>query len=134
VTFYGGCLKMCKDFAPNFGDKKLAVTSQQCTTSHFLFHRKMFDQNQHDCHPSPPPPLTLLFSLPQLKIIFMGRHFDTTEVMKAESQAVLTTHTEHDFLTFNMHLKNGRSAGNGAYEQKETFSRVMVASRPKVSF
>jgi hypothetical protein len=33
-----------------------------------------------------------------------------------------------------MHLKHGRSAGNGAYVWKGTTSRVMVASRPKVSF
>jgi hypothetical protein len=33
-----------------------------------------------------------------------------------------------------MHLKNGRNTGNGAYTQKETTFRVMVASRPKVSF
>jgi hypothetical protein len=25
VTFYGDCVKMCKDFAPNFGDKILGV-------------------------------------------------------------------------------------------------------------
>jgi hypothetical protein len=33
-----------------------------------------------------------------------------------------------------MHLKNGRSAGNGAYARKGTTSKVMVASRLKVSF
>jgi hypothetical protein len=36
--------------------------------------------------------------------------------------------------TSKMHLKNGISAGKGAYVQKGTTSRVMVASRPKVSF
>jgi hypothetical protein len=35
--------------------------------------------------------------------------------------------------TFSMHLKNGRSTGNGEYARKGTTSRVMVASRPKVS-
>jgi hypothetical protein len=29
--FYGDCMKMCDDFALNFGDKKLAVASQQST-------------------------------------------------------------------------------------------------------
>jgi hypothetical protein len=38
VTFYGNCVKMCKDFAPNFGDKRLGVKSRQRTGSHFLFH------------------------------------------------------------------------------------------------
>jgi hypothetical protein len=30
---YGDCVKMCEDFAPNFGDKKLAVAF---TTTHSL--------------------------------------------------------------------------------------------------
>jgi hypothetical protein len=50
-----------------------------------------------------------------LEIKLKGRHFDTTEVIEAESQAVLNTLTEHDF---KMHLKNGRSDGNGAYDGK----------------
>jgi hypothetical protein len=33
-----------------------------------------------------------------------------------------------------MHLKNGRSTGNVAYVWKGTTLRVMVPSRPKVSF
>jgi hypothetical protein len=38
------------------------------------------------------------FSLfPRLKIILMGRHFDTAEVIKAELRAVLNSLTEHDF-------------------------------------
>jgi hypothetical protein len=32
-----------------------------------------------------------------LKIKLKGHHFDRIEVMKAESQAVLNTFTEHDF-------------------------------------
>jgi hypothetical protein len=32
-----------------------------------------------------------------------------------------------------MHLKNGRSVGNGAYTREGTTSRVIVASRLKVS-
>jgi hypothetical protein len=34
---------------------------------------------------------------PQLKIKLKGRHFDTTEVLEAESQAVLNTLTAHNF-------------------------------------
>jgi hypothetical protein len=30
---------MCKDFVPNFDDKKLAVTSPRLTVSHFLLHQ-----------------------------------------------------------------------------------------------
>jgi hypothetical protein len=32
-----------------------------------------------------------------LKIKLKGRHFDTIDVMEAESQALLNTVTEHDF-------------------------------------
>jgi hypothetical protein len=66
-----------------------------------------------------------------LKIKLKGRHFDTTEVIEAESQAVLNTLTEHDFQDA---FKNCRNAGNSVYGRKGTTSRVMVASRPKVSF
>jgi hypothetical protein len=46
---------------------------------------------------------------PRLKIKLKGRYFDTTEVMEAESQAVLNTLPEHDFQDA---FKNGRNAGN----------------------
>jgi hypothetical protein len=68
---------------------------------------------------------------PQLKIKLKGCHFDTTEAIEAESQAVLNALTEHDFQDA---FKNGRSTGNGIYVWKVTTSRVMVASRPKVNF
>jgi hypothetical protein len=54
-----------------------------------------------------------------------------TEVMGAESQAVLCTPTDHDFQDA---FKNGRSAGNGACARKGTTLMLMVPSRPKVSF
>jgi hypothetical protein len=41
------------------------------------------------------PLANFLFS--QLKIEMKGRHFDTVDVIKADSQAVLYTLTEHDF-------------------------------------
>jgi hypothetical protein len=50
-----------------------------------------------------------------LKIKLKGRHFDTTEAMEAESQAVLNSLTAHDLQDA---FQNGRSAGNGAYEWK----------------
>jgi hypothetical protein len=61
-----------------------------------------------------------------LKIKLKSRHYDTTEVMEAESQVVLNSLTEHDFQEA---FKNGRSAGNGAYVLKRTTSRAMVANR-----
>jgi hypothetical protein len=36
--------------------------------------------------------------------------------------------------TPRLHLKNGSSSGNGTYVWEGTVSRVMVASRSKVSF
>jgi hypothetical protein len=108
--------------------KELAVTSGQCTVSHFLFHQGIFF-TKSSVTVSPHPPYFSLF--PRLKLKLRGRHFDTTEVMEAESQAVLNTLTEHEFQDA---FKNGRSAGNGTYGRKGTTSRVMVASRPKVSF
>jgi hypothetical protein len=66
-----------------------------------------------------------------LKIRLKGLHFDTIEVIEAESQAVLNILTEQDLQDA---FKNGRSTEDFAYVQKGTGSRVMVASRPKVSF
>jgi hypothetical protein len=43
----------------------------------------------------PHPPYVSLF--PRLKVNLKGRHFDTIEVIEAESQTVLNTLTEHDF-------------------------------------
>jgi hypothetical protein len=60
-----------------------------------------------------------------------GRHFDSIEVIEIELQAVLNTVREHDFQDA---FKNGRSTGNGAYAWKGTTSRVVVASRSRISF
>jgi hypothetical protein len=59
---------MCEDFATNFGDKRTVSSPTHPT---FLF--------------------------PRLKVRQKDRHFDTTEVMEAESKAVLNTLREHDF-------------------------------------
>jgi hypothetical protein len=84
VTFYGDRVKMYLDFAPNFGDK---VTGFCITTT----HRLTLPLSQSNFLPK----TTLLSSPthPELK----GRHLNTTEVIEAESQAVLNTLTEHDF-------------------------------------
>jgi hypothetical protein len=62
----------------------------------------------------------------RLKIKLKGCHFDITEVIEADSQAVLNTLTEQDV------FENSRSYGNGAYVRKGTTSRVMVG--PKLDF
>jgi hypothetical protein len=65
-----------------------------------------------------------------VKINLKGRHFDIIEVIKAELQAVLNTLNEQDFRDA---FKNGK-AGNGACTLKRAISRVMMASRSKVSY
>jgi hypothetical protein len=56
--------------------------------------------------------------------------FDTLKLVKAEAQVVLNTLSEHDFQgAFIM-----AEALETVHTQKGTASRVIVASRPKVSF
>jgi hypothetical protein len=73
-------------------------------------------------HP-PYSPYCDLSLFPQLKIKLKGRHFDTIEVIEAESQVVLNTLTEHDFQDA---FKKWQRRGNT--------SRMMVDNRLKVSF
>jgi hypothetical protein len=122
MEFYGDYVKMCKDFAPNSGDKKTGccIRSTHCLT---------FPFSQGNLSNMTPSPMHSAFL--RLKIKLKGRHFDTIEVIEAESQAVLNTLAN---TTSRMHLKDNRSAGNGAYAQNETTSRVMVTSRSKVGF
>jgi hypothetical protein len=115
---------MCKDFTPNFGDKR-----PDCfiTTTHRLTLR--FSPGNFlpkTTWLSSSTDLTFLF--PRFNIKLKGRHFYTIEVIEAESRVI-----EHDFQD-SCHLKNDRIAGNGAYAQKGCTSRVMVASTLKVSF
>jgi hypothetical protein len=91
---------MCEDFAPNFSDKR---TGCCITTMHHLtlpfFIREFLTKNNTTVLLHPP-----YFSLcPQLIIKIKGRHFDTSEVIEAESQAVLNTLTEHDFPLRTVH-------------------------------
>jgi hypothetical protein len=65
-----------------------------------------------------------------LKLKLKGRHFDTNEVIDAESQAVLNTLTEQDFQDA---FRNSCIARKGAYAGKGNISRLMVANRPKVT-
>jgi hypothetical protein len=67
-----------------------------------------------------------------LKIKLKGHHFDTSEVIEAESQMVLNARTEHYFQ--DAIFKKSRNIENGAYTHNGTTWRVMVASRPIVIF
>jgi hypothetical protein len=76
-------------------DVLIAVAPQQPTISHLLFHQGIFYQNYRTVVPHP-----LYFSLfPQLKICvkLKGCHFDTTQAIEAESQAVLNALTKNYF-------------------------------------
>jgi hypothetical protein len=53
---------------------------------------------------------------------------------KRGDQGRNTGSAEQPHMTSKMHLKYGRSSRNSTYTLKGTTSRVMVASRPKVSF
>jgi hypothetical protein len=84
---------MCEDFAPNFGDKKLAVGPRQHTISQFLYIREFLTENNTIFVPNPSY-FPLFF---RLKIKLKIRHFETIEMIEAESKDLLNIHTEHDF-------------------------------------
>jgi hypothetical protein len=92
VTFYGDYMKMCKDFAANFGDKRTGrcVTTTDPHTS--FFTRESFTKINMAVVLHPP-----YFSpFPRLKLKLKGHHFDTIEVIDAELLAVLNALTESD--------------------------------------
>jgi hypothetical protein len=66
-----------------------------------------------------------------LKIKLKGHHFDTTEVIRAESHVVLNTLIEHHFQDA---LRTTAEALVTVHARKGTNSMMVVASRPKVSF
>jgi hypothetical protein len=121
--------------SPNFGGKRTCCCIMITHHLTSFFTRNFFWQKQHDCY----PPSTLLswlgplwlFLFPQLKIKLKGRHFDTIDVIEQNHRWCWTPPQN---TTSRMHLKNCRSTKNGAYAQKGTISKVIVASRPKVSF
>jgi hypothetical protein len=107
-------VKICEDFALNW------LLHHGNTPSHTSFFTWEF-LTRNNMTVVPNRPYFLLF--PPLK--------GTIEVIEAEVQAMLTLSQNK---TSRMHLKNGRSAGNGAYMREGTTSRVMVANRPKLVF
>jgi hypothetical protein len=96
------------------------LLNHENATSHTSFFTTGYlSKNKHDCRPHSPN-----FSLfARLKILKCS-HFDAIEVNDAEAQAMLNTLTEHDF----------QDAFKMAEARKETTSRLMVASKPEVSF
>jgi hypothetical protein len=96
-----------------------------------FFTKDCFTKTQYDCRP-PPDLLTRLgpcyFSLFPLLMI---RHFNTTEVLEAQSQAVLNTITECDFQDL---FKTCQKPWERCMPEKGFTSRVNVVSWPKVNF
>jgi flavin reductase (DIM6/NTAB) family NADH-FMN oxidoreductase RutF len=115
VTFYGECMKRCTGFAPNFGNKRTGydIMTMHCLPSPGNFITKNVNVVPHSSFLPDFNPATFLF--PQLKLKLKGCHFDTTDVVEAEGQAVLNTPTKDNFQDA---FKNGTSTGNGAYERK----------------
>jgi hypothetical protein len=81
-------------FAPKFWRQKNWLLHHDSAPSHTSFFTREFLTKRY-MTVVPHPPYFSLF--PRLKIKLKDRHFDTTEVIEAESQAVLNTLTEHDF-------------------------------------
>jgi hypothetical protein len=104
--------------------KEMAVASQQPTASHFLFHTIIFTKNKMAVFPHPP----FFFLFLRLKINLKGRHLNTTEVIEAESQAVLNTLTEHDFQNA---FKNWQKSWESCLRAEGDCFRVTVISSLK---
>jgi 16S rRNA G966 N2-methylase RsmD len=84
-------VKMCKTSPRALATKVQTVASRQCIVSHF-FTRESLTKNNMTVFSHPPYSHDLApchFSV--------SRHFDTTEVIQAESQVALHTLIEHDF-------------------------------------
>jgi hypothetical protein len=82
------------------------LATKELAVRRFLFHQGIFYESNITLVPTHP---TFLF--PRFKIKLKGHHFDTTNVIEAESQAVLNILREDDFQDA---FKNGSSSGNGA--------------------
>jgi hypothetical protein len=67
------------------------------------------------------------FLFKKIKLKLNGHRFDTIEEIQAESQRVLDTLTEKDFLN---HSKNGEDGGTGVYMREGTTSSLVTAERP----
>jgi hypothetical protein len=102
VMFYGDCVKMWENLVPNYGDKRTDCCIM--TT-----HRLTLSFSPGNFWPKTTwlsSPIQHTFLFPRVKIKLKSSHFDTNEVIKAESHAVLNTLT-----TSRMHLKMTKSLG-----------------------
>jgi hypothetical protein len=108
--------------------KELAVASDSAPSHTSFFTRECLTKINMTVV-SHPPYISLF---PRLKIKLKGHHFDTIEVIEAESQAVLNTLTN---TTSRMHLKAWQKCWEQCLRAEgDATARVMVAGRSKVSF
>jgi hypothetical protein len=119
--------RKCVKTAPKFGDKRTGcciTITRRLTLPISLGNFWPKATWLSSTHP------TFLCFLIEIKL--KGHHFDTIEVTWDRIGGGAEPPSQNT--TFRMHLRNGRSAGNDAYVRKGTASRVVVVSRPKVSF
>jgi hypothetical protein len=77
-----------------FHDKRTGCLHHNNAPSHiFFFTRNSFYQKQRDCRPQP----SLLFSVFPIEDKTEGLHFNTFDLIEAQSQKVLNTLTKYDF-------------------------------------
>jgi hypothetical protein len=118
-TYYCGALRRLRENMQRLCPELWRQKKTDCCitiTHHFTFPfcQGLSGQKKHECCSHP-----LYFSpFLRLKMKLKGGHFDTTEMIEAESQAVLNTLTE---TTSRMHLKTRRSSGNGAYSAEMAY-------------
>jgi hypothetical protein len=130
ITLWGFMVTMwkcVKTSSQTLATKTLAVASWQRNIWQFLSSLGIFWPKTHDYHP-PTHHLTWL-SLLQLYCFppFWHNWCDWGRILGSP---------EHPHITSlaGCIYKDGRRAGNGANVRKGTTSRVMVTSRPKISF
>jgi hypothetical protein len=86
---YSECLKVCEDFAPNFGNKD----NKDNAPFHTSFSPRIFLPNATRLS----SPIQPNFMFSRLKIKLKYRHFYSIEVIEAELLSMLNTLTKHDF-------------------------------------
>jgi hypothetical protein len=118
LMFYGDWVPMCKESPQTLGTKELAVASRHAPTHSSFFTREFFTKNNMtDCFPD------------------WRQNWKAAILTQLRSrQNIRRCWTPSQKTTSGMQYKTGRSAENGAYARKATTSRVMVASRPEVSY
>jgi hypothetical protein len=128
LTFYGDCVKMCEDFALNFGVNR---TGCCITTTH---HLTLSSSPGNFWLKS----TWLLSPTHPTFLCFRDWRQDWKTTILAQLSWLRQNHrwcwTPHRTRLPGCIYKNGRNTGDGAYTWKGTACRAMMTSTPKVSF